>query len=455
METSPAPWVRWLAVPAIIVMLALAALAIAGEGRDEFVLRNELQEQQEQQEQQAQGGSSGEGGSSSGQSQGGQSQGGSEGSGSGGGGSGGSGSGGQLQPVDPYPADRLIIQTENGPVELSLNGNDVQGRSAPGSGGGGGLGTDGGAITLAPDPNGNIVGFRIDEDGNFVPVEQGESTEGLTLLVPQDDGSFLLIRPDGTEIELYYTQNGLEARVDDGESYALEAEDGSVRVDDLVMTPLERGQQWNPDDFQQLPPDGVPELEDGERGSGQQVTPEDHNQQADPNDPAADDSADDSAGSTNWRNILIIVLLAVGIALAIWWFFAFRPRRVEEDEVPAPMLAPVVPGMTAWEAFEAFLAELAADPDPTHAIRLAFAYAEQGMGGLPSRESDETPYEWLTRTRSASPELASALSPLVDRYSDIRFGSHVATGAERDQALVELRALVSLAMSPAPAAAPA
>lgn len=449
METSPAPWVRWLAVPAIIVMLALAALAIAGESRDEFVLRNELQEQQEQQQQQGSGGGS-SGGSGSGQSQ----------DGSSGSGSGGSGSGGQLQQVDPYPADRLIIQTENGPVELSLNGNDVQGRSAPGSGGSGsgdsGSGDSESAITLAPDPNGNIVGFRIDENGNFVPVERGESTEGLTLLVPQDDGSFLLIRPDGTEIELYYTQNGLEARVDDGESYALEAEDGSVRVDDLVMTPLERGQQWNPDDSPQPPPDGLPQLEDGAPGSGRQITPEDHSELDDPDgdEVAADDLADEDDGSTNWRNIIIVVLLAIGLALAIWWFFAFRPRREQEDEVPAPMLAPLVPGMTAWEAFEAFLAELAADPDPTHAIRLAFAYAEQGMGGLPSRQSDETPHEWLTRTGGASPELAATLSPLVDRYSDIRFGSHVATGAERDQALVELRALVSLAMSPAPAVEP-
>ncbi len=438
METSPAPWVRWLAVPAIIVMLALAALAIAGEGRDEFVLRNEQSEQQQQQQQQGSGSQAGSGSGSGGNSS--------------GGGSGGSGSGGQLQQVDPYPADRLIIQTENGPVELSLNGNDVQGRSAPGSGGSGsgGSGAEGSAITLAPDPNGNIVGFRIDEDGNFVPVERGESTEGLTLLVPQEDGSFLLIRPDGTEIELYYTQNGLEARVNDGDSYALEAEDGSVRVDDLVMTPLERGQQWNPDDYQQLPPDGLPQLEDGERGSGRQITPEDHDQA----DDLADQPADDSDGSTNWRNIIVIVLLAVGLALAIWWFFAFRPRQEEDDEVPAPALVPIVPGMSAWEAFEAFLAELAADPDPTHAIRLAFAYAEQGMGGLPGRESDETPYEWLTRTGSSSPELASGLAPLVERYSDIRFGSHVASGAERDQTLVELRALVSLAMSPAPAVQP-
>lgn len=430
MESSPAPWVRWLAVPAVIVMLALAALAIAGEGREEFVQRNELTEQQQQQQ----------GGGGSGQN--GQPQGG---SGGGAGGSGG-GSGGQLQPVDPYPADRLIIQTENGPVELSLNGNDVQGRSAPGSGGNG---SDGSSITLAPDPDGNIVGFRIDEDGNFVPVEEGESTEGLTLLVPQEDGSFLLIRPDGTEIELYYTQNGLEARVDDGESYALESEDGSVRVDDLVMTPLERGQQWNPDDFQQIPPDGLPELEDGAPGSGQQIRPEDHDQAAE----EAEEQADDGEGSTNWRNIIVIVLLALGLALAAWWFFAFRPRK-EQEEVPAPMVAPVVPGMSAWEAFEAFLAELAADPDPTHAIRLAFAYAEQGMGDLPARDSDETPYEWLSRTRDSRPEVASLLSPLVDRYSDIRFGNHVATGAERDQALGELRALVSQAMrqSPTPAA---
>lgn len=284
-----------------------------------------------------------------------------------------------------------------------------------------------------------------------MPVEKGESTEGLTLLVPQEDGSFLLIRPDGTEIELYYTQNGLEARVNDGESFALESEDGSVRVDDLVMTPLERGQQGNPEDFQQVPPDGLPQLEDGEPGSGQQIRPEDHDEAA---AVEAEDQPDSGDGSTNWRNILIVLLLAMGLALAAWWFFAFRSRHDEEQEVPAPMVAPVVPGMTAWEAFEAFLAELAADPDPTHAIRLAFAYAEQGMGDLPTRQTDETPYEWLARTGTSQSEVASLLSPLVDRYSDIRFGNHVATGAERDQALVELRALVSQAMrqTSAPAA---
>lgn len=92
--------------------------------------------------------------------------------------------------------------------------------------------------------------------------------------------------------------------------------------------------------------------------------------------------------------------------------------------------------------FEAYLAELAAHPDPTQAIRHAYAYAEQGMGRLQAREPEQTPQEWHRSVEQTDPETAALLWPLTERYSAIRFGNATASDAERHAALQELRMLV-------------
>jgi hypothetical protein len=135
----------------------------------------------------------------------------------------------------------------------------------------------------------------------------------------------------------------------------------------------------------------------------------------------------------------------VGLSLAGWWFFYFGRQKRGEDAPPSTV-GSVPSGLSGWEALDAFLAELLADPDPTRAIRMAVACVEQGMGRLPGRPSERTPQEWLLMVDTTDPPLATRLRPLVDRYCDIRFGNHQASSRERDDAVSELRELVYLAL---------
>ncbi|MFT7597473.1 MAG: hypothetical protein ACI8TP_000391 [Acidimicrobiales bacterium] len=142
------PWVRWLAVPLALLVLLLAALAVSAESRQEYLDRQAVEAAAG--DEPANDPSSG---SPSGQSRTAEH--------SGSGGSGGSAT----------EAGRLIIQTENGPVELTLDGQTASGQ-----------GSDGAVLALQPDPAGDIVGFRVDGDGTFKPVRRGEPTEDMTLL---------------------------------------------------------------------------------------------------------------------------------------------------------------------------------------------------------------------------------------------------------------------------------
>ena len=47
------------------------------------------------------------------------------------------------------------------------------------------------------------------------------------------------------------------------------------------------------------------------------------------------------------------------------------------------------------------------EPDPSQAVLLAFAYVEAGVGVVPPRIVDETPYEWHRRIREIDAEIAA------------------------------------------------
>ncbi len=353
-EEGPAPWVRWLAIPAAFLIIISAFLAIQTESRTDYLERLQVERA-------------------------------------------------QAERFDDVDASRIILQTEDGAVELSLDGEEVQGR-----------GSDGSIVTLRPDPNGDIIGFRITEDGTFEPVRVGDDVEGATLIVPNDSGGFDLVQPDGSRLTLESDgEGGLLAFDEDGEPIPIRPDgeggyalgDGlTARESDIEIRPGQVDDQGNPIPF--------------------------------------DNNTGPSRGP-NWRNIGIIFLAFLGLALAAWWFFAMRPK--ETVYVP-PTTTPTGPHFgrspSAWEMFEAYLSELAAHPDPTQAIRHAYAYAEQGMGRLQPRDPEQTPQEWYQTVAAADPEVARLLWPLTERYSAIRFGNHVASDAERHAALQELRMIV-------------
>ncbi len=303
---------------------------------------------------------------------------------------------------------RIIIQTEDGAIELSSNGERVIGQDGDG---------EYTVLTARPDANGDIVGFRVNDDGTFEPIRPGEDTTGDTIIVPNAEGGFDLVRPDGTRTQLSVDENGNVAALD---------ENGNP-------IPLDRDGNGNYD-----------------LGGGLTADEATVNEQDRPlDDQALPDSNSTGGGGINWRNILIVLLGFVGLAGTVWWFFAMRPNAttyLPPATVPAAS-GVAARGLSPWEAFEAYLSELAANPDPTQAIRLAYAYAEQGVGRLPARHGDQTPHEWHRSITPTDPEIAQALWPLTERYAATRFADHAATPAERDAALNELRSLVHMACS--------
>ncbi len=358
---GPPPWVRWMAIPAAVLIIVLVSLAIDTEGRGSFIERTRVEAAQRE----------------------------------------------QFEDLDNT---RIIITTENGSVELSLDGETVLGEDGNG---------DIEVLAVRPDENGDIIGFRVTEDGTFEPIRVGEDFSGETVILPNGQGGFDLIRPDGTRTTLNVDENG-----------------------DLQATGPGGG--------------GVPLApnENGEYDLGGGLTADESNiNPVFPDDPADDGALPAPNGPTepaglDWRTIIIVALGFLGLAGTVWWFFAMRPNTTTYlPPATVPAGAAAMPGRSPWEAFEAYLSELSANPDPTQAIRLAYAYAEQGVGRLPPRDREQTPHEWVQSIAPNDPEVANLLWPLTERYAATRFAGHSATSAERDGAVNELRTLVHQACS--------
>lgn len=355
------PWMRWLAIPAALLVIVLIALAIDTETRDDYIERVQVQERQEER-------------------------------------------------FEDPEATRLFFETEDGEVvEFSLDDGEPLGRDSDG---------EISSISIRPDPDGKIVGLIVNDDGTFVPYEIGEDVSDKTVVVPNIDGGFTLVRPDGSRVDINIGPDGVEATDSDGNPLELD-EDGDGRID--------LG-------------DGLGAREaDVELGNGQAL-PEVGDQ---------DSPGSSGPGLGSGRNLIILFVGLAALAGAVWWFVAMKPKfRLQEvvgGDVPPVAYQPNVPApsaLGAWDAFEAFLQELLGDQDPTRAIRDAYAYAEQGIGRLPPRGQEQTPFEWCTSIESADQELGTLLRSLTNRYSAIRFADEIADGAERDAAVQELRVLV-------------
>jgi hypothetical protein len=353
---------RWLAIPAAILVLVLASLAIDTESRQGFIDRVKIEQAQQER-------------------------------------------------FEDQDATRLFFETAEGDVvEFSLNDGEVLGR-----------GSDGDIKTLVfePDPDGNVAGMVVNDDGTFTPFAPGDDVSGETILVPTADGGFSLIQPDGSVTQIQVGENGIQAVDRNGNDLDLDR-DSDGRID------LGDGLSARDTDI---------EFVDGDPGGDQQALPE--------------DSGRDSNGSSwipSGRNLIIILIALLAIAGTAWWFVAMKPKfHLREGPVLAPVEVAGHRPATTWEAFEAYLAELLANPDPTQAIRQVYAYAEQGMGHLIPRHSEQTPIEWCAAVATTEPELASILRNLTNRYSAIRFGDRVGTSEQRDQAVAELRSLVQRA----------
>lgn len=355
------PWLRWLALPAAILVIVMVALALDTESRESYIDRVGVERAQEAQ-------------------------------------------------FDDIDATTLYLTTADGEVvEFSVGdpGDEALGRDADG---------EIRSLTLVEDEDGQYGGLVVNDDGTFTPYRLDEDVSGKTTISPDGSGGFSLDRADGTRVDLGVDDNGLYAKDQNGDRLDLDRDsDGRVDLGD-GLTADESDAEFEFGDEAASTPGGS--------GGG-------------------------GFGGFGGKKLIIIVFGVLAIAGAAWWFIAMKPTfRLQEATVGA--VAPVVvrPGnaggssASGWDAFEAYLAELLADPEPERAVRLAFAYAEQGMGGLPARHPEQTPDEWCTSVRSSNAEIGQLLQPLTNSYSAIRFGDQSVTSDERDTAVAELRSLV-------------
>lgn len=304
-----------------------------------------------------------------------------------------------LQPAEQFPAGHataptaqpLIVETESGPVRLELN-------------------RDGDLVANQPDPDSvvqvdpdDLVAIRVDENGNLEVVPLDQVGEDDTVLVPAD-GGVDLIRPDGSRVEF---------RID-GENDGVTATEVTPDGTEVELTPN---------------PDGSVTLQDGTT-----VGPIDFAEDGGTFEQLLDQTAD---LPWPWVFGAIALLAVLSVATAVYLY-----RNQPENDFDFGQLA--VTGVDVDE-MEHFLAILSNDPDPDRAIRLAFYAAERGLGGLPARRQDETPFEWHNRVEQIRPELAEPLGPICDRFAMVRFAPGHATGADRDAVVARLRQLNLLA----------
>ena len=292
--------------------------------------------------------------------------------------------------VDP---PSVTITTENGTIEVRFDPDGVARAGVDGQDG---------EFDLVP---GTGSGVRLTPDGRLEPVPPGMIGPGDLGLTPADQGVDLHA-PDNPPVELRPDgrTGGVSASQFDGEAVTpLTGPDGIVALDDgTTISPIE------------LPAEGTATIVAARR-------------------------------ELPWRWIATTIA-ALAVASALTGYLLHR-SHVEPSFSVTTTLDWATDGT---ENFEGFLDRLAADPDPTRAIRLAFHAVEQGLSGLPLRREEETPFEWHRRASDTVPAVESTLGRICDLYAKARFAPGQATEQDRSDMITHLRRLVHGAHTPQP-----
>ncbi len=290
----------------------------------------------------------------------------------------------------------VTITNDNGSIEVRFDPDGVARASAEGADG---------EFDLVP---GTGSGVRLTPDGRLEPVPPGMIGPDDLGLTPTEGGvdlhapanPLVELRPDGRT-------GGVSATEFDGETVKpLTGPDGTVSLDDgTTIDPIE------------LPGDG---------GTAAIVA---------------------AVREMPWRWI-VTTIAALAVASALTGYMLHR-NHIEPSFAVTTTLDWAADGS---EDVDAFLDRLAADPDPTRAIRLAFHAVEQGLSGLPVRLDTETPFEWHRRASEVVPAVESPLGQVCDLYAKARFAPGLATEADRSDMLAAVGRLVHGAHTPHPTA---
>ena len=280
----------------------------------------------------------------------------------------------------------ITLATETGEIVIQTDENGQPILLTP-------VGPDGTGQPIEIDPD-DLVAVRLGEDGQLEVVPLDEIGPDDTLLVPAD-GGFDLRRPDGSVVEFRADgrNDGITATEISPSGEAIELEpnpDGSVTLSDgTTVGPIDLVDDLGPverliERTRQLP----------------------------------------------WPLLAAaVVLLALGsIALAL-----YLHRKRSDDAFDVGQLAR--PGVSD-SRFEVFLDSLLREPDPSRAIRVGFSVAERGLGGIPSRRQDETPFEWHRRVGEPGQGVSETLGRICDLFARARFAPGGSTEDDR-RAMVE------------------
>lgn len=297
--------------------------------------------------------------------------------------------GSQTNGDDQRMAD-ITVATETGEIIIGVDEDGRPLRLTP-------VGPDGTGAPIDIDPD-DLVAIRLGEDGRLEVIPLDEVGPDDTIVAPAD-GGFDLRRPDGSIVE-----------------FRADGENGGITATEIA-------------------PDGrATELEPGSDGSvtlsdGTTVGPIDVVDELGPVERLIERTRE-----LPWPLLVAgLVLLVLGsAALALY----LHRKRSDETFDFGQLASSGVPD----GRFEQFLDALRRDPDPSRAIRVGFSVAEQGLGGIPGRRADETPFEWHRRVGEGvgegSEEIDRILGRVCDLFARARFAPGRSTDADR-QAMVD------------------
>lgn len=282
----------------------------------------------------------------------------------------------------------VTIVTDTGDIVIQLDEDGRPVRLSP---------ANGDDVEFDPD---DLVGIRLGEDGRLEVVPLDEIGPDDTVVVPAE-GGFDLLRPDGTRVEFRA----------DGENDGITATEVAPDGTEVELVPN---------------PDGTVTLSDGTTVGPIDVA----------EDGGAIERLIDRTRDLPWAWVFLALALLAGgsIALALY-LHRNRPRDDDYD------LGNLVGGHVSEDRFAQFLAGLAADPDPSRAVRIGFSVAERGLGGIPPRRAEETPFEWHQRVEEDHPEAAPAVGVLCDLFARVRFAPGQASDDDRRAMIEHLRSL--------------
>jgi hypothetical protein len=312
---------------------------------------------------------------------------------------------------------------------------------------------------LVPDENGRyfypddgvpLEAVRITADGQLEPVEIGDLQSGDFPISDTPEGGVAIFDPaGGSQVEVLSTGDGVNGRTTapGGGFRPLEATgDGSVVAIPAEAFTDEQLASADGDGLLLNPAEGPIELSFTDEGLVAGPLPEDA--------VIINDVLDRVfAGSRSlpWRWVFLSYSALAVVSLIGAYVMHRRRPRYQLD------LGPFSAEPEQLHRFEQLLATLAAEPDPTHAVCVAFSVAERGLGQLAPRRAQETPYEWYHRLlaaegRNASPStlgvpqgLAQRLGPVCDLYARARFAPGQSTAADQQAMVSALRDLYAVA----------